>query len=178
MIIQIRGTSGSGKSTVVKNFMGLENWNSRFSVGRKKPLYYQHESRPIVVLGHYESACGGCDTIGSAPKVYDLIKSIPSEFHIVCEGLLLSEDVKWTHQLFRDGYDVRVIFLTTPLAQCLSQVKSRREEAGNSEPLNPKNTENRVAVIERARIKLRAAGIVGVRLNSSQVVGKMVEWLA
>jgi hypothetical protein len=126
-----------------------------------------------VVLGHYESACGGCDTIGSARAVYDLIQTFPQGTTVVCEGLLLSEDTKWTLQL----PDVRCLFLTTPLDTCLTQIKSRREEAGNEKELNPLNTTNRVATIERARLKLVEAGMVCRRASATQAPGIMLRWL-
>lgn len=51
MIIQIRGTSGSGKSWVMREVMKLLRKVSSVTVaGRKQPLYYQYE---IFVLGNF-----------------------------------------------------------------------------------------------------------------------------
>lgn len=179
MIIQIRGTSGSGKSTVMRKVMdSIGDWNREMTEGRKKPLYYLSYSEwPLTaVLGHYESACGGCDTIGSAAAVYSLIESV-QEFrnpvHVLCEGLLLSEDVKWTSQM----KDVRCVFLTTPLETCLKQIESRRTEAGNDKPLNPSNTSNRVATIERARVKLTDLGVFCRRCSADQAPRVILDWL-
>lgn len=175
MIIQIRGTSGSGKTTVMRKVMAqIGPWEPEYQTkGRKKPLLYTNR-QGVRVLGHYESACGGCDTIGSAGKVYDLIQTLKYRgFPTLCEGLLLSEDTKWTLQLD----DVRALFLTTSLETCLAQIKSRRAEAGNEKELNVKNTSNRVAVIERARVKLNAAGIITRRASSDQAVGIILNWL-
>lgn len=178
MIIQIRGTSGSGKSTVMRKVMeGVssfteEEWHPEYSEGRKKPLYYRMGG--LVVLGHYESACGGCDTIGSAPQVFDLINSLNDGFQtILCEGLLLSEDTKWSSQM----KNLRVVFLATPLDVCLRQIEGRRAEAGNEKPLNPANTANRVDVIERARVKLNALGVYCRRASASQAPGLILNWL-
>jgi ABC-type dipeptide/oligopeptide/nickel transport system ATPase component len=168
MIIQIRGTSGSGKSTIMREVMDSMDeggcWTPIRVAGRKQPLYYRHVNGSVV-LGHYESPCGGCDTIGSAKAVYNLINSHLQQTHtILCEGLLLSEDVKWSSQL----PDLHVVFLNTPLAQCLKQIKQRREAAGNSKPLNPANTSNRVGVIERARRKLTDLGVHCLRCTPDQ----------
>lgn len=169
MIIQLRGTSGSGKTTVMREVMdrlgGTTAWKGIKKEGRKKPLYYRYNKQhpQIIVLGHYESACGGCDTIGSAAQVAELtdelVEKLRGPYVILQEGLLLSEDVKWT-QLMPDVYPV---FLTTPLDRCLKQIRSRRLEAGNEKPLNEANTTNRVAVIERARVKLLDLGIPAKR---------------
>lgn len=177
MIVQIRGTSGSGKSTAVRRIMNnFKTWESQFISGRKKPLYYRN-GRGLIVLGHYESPCGGCDTIGSAAAVYDLITNLLNRFQenttILCEGLLLSEDVKWSSQL----PDLRILYLTTPIDTCLNQIQQRRSEAGNNKPLNTSNTTNRVAVIERSRIKLSERGILCRRCTSDQAVSIVTNWI-
>lgn len=153
------------------------------TIGRKKPLYYQsvRYCSDIFVLGHYESACGGCDTIGSARHVFDLTQTILQKYKgadypptvIIQEGLLLSEDVKWSSQL----QDLRVIFLTTPTERCIEQIKGRRAEAGNEKPLNTANTVNRVPVIERARVKLNEMGVLCRRASSDQAAGIILKWI-
>lgn len=177
MIIQIRGTSGSGKTYVMRKVReGLGAPEPRFVPGRKKPECYRYLGS-VYVLGHYESTCGGCDNIGSARAVYELTKKLidgPERAKVVIqEGLLLSEDTKWSQQLS----NLRVVFLTTPLDTCLEQVTQRRIAAGNDKPLNPANTTNRVAVIERARRKLLELGIECRRCSSNQAPGIILNWI-
>jgi len=174
MIIQIRGTSGSGKTTVVNRFRELsDDWEPVFQAKRKRPLYYRRGST-LALLGHYESPCGGCDTIGSARQVFDLIKKMEGRFeNILCEGLLLSEDTKWSSQL----EDLRVLFLTTDLETCLDRVRARRRAAGNDKPLSVDNTSKRVAVIERARIKLLNGGVECYRVSPEQATKRLCSWL-
>lgn len=166
MIIQLRGTSGSGKTTAMKSVIdSLYNWNSYYVPKRKKPLWMVSDEFPhVAVLGHYESPCGGCDTIGSARQVYEVIDLLLPETitTVLCEGLLLSEDVKWTsqlvnHRLGKGG--VWCYFLNTPLDRCLANISLRRKSAGNEKEVDPKNTTNRVTTIERARLKLMEAGV-------------------
>lgn len=186
MIIQIRGTSGSGKSTAMRKIMDLMgSWRGVYEAGRKKPILYHcvepgwKESKPVV-LGHYESPCGGCDTIGSASAVYEQIIDViegNGDVPILSEGLLLSEDVKWTTKLKEDGYDVRCFFLITPVERCLSQIKKRRAEAGNEKPLNEYNTTNRVGTIERARLRLIENGVNCRRCSADQVVTLVLDLL-
>lgn len=174
MIIQVRGTSGSGKSTAVRRFMETAEWTSEFRDGRKNPyLYWTRDIPPgkVVVLGHYNSPCGGGDTIGSAAAIYDAIKEViegNGPIPIVVEGLLLSEDSKWAKVLKEEGNEVVCLFLTTPLDQCLSQIEGRRKAVGNEKPVNPKNTANRVGTIERARAKLTTAGVRCIRCSANQ----------
>lgn len=188
MIIQIRGTSGSGKTTAMRTVMEtitgkspMDGWKQVMREGRKKPIAYWRNG--LYVLGHYESACGGCDNVGSAAKVFDEIAAlgiatqvgVKSE-NILAEGLLLSEDFKWTNLLGQMGHDVRVYFLTTDVETCLQQIRLRRELAGNTKPLNENNTRNRVARIESARIRLTEAGNVTCRrLNFDQTVERVLK---
>lgn len=177
MIIQVRGTSGSGKSTVVRRVMDAGKWEPVHVPGRKRPLYYRSVTpgRPsVAVLGHYESPCGGCDTIGSARAVWELVCDIRPKFRaVVCEGLLLSEDVKWALQT----PDLYVLFLVTPLTECLGRIRARRAAAGNEKPFSEHNTANRVGVIERARVKLIEAGVPCRRCTSDQAPEIVLNWI-
>lgn len=178
MIIQIRGTSGSGKTYVMRKVIeairSLDSWDKVYLEGRKKPLNYSttFRGKRVAVLGHYESACGGCDNIGSAKAVFDLIGETEAD-SILCEGLLLSEDTKWSSQLS----DLKVVFLSTPLEDCLKQIAQRREAAGNDKELNPLNTSKRVAVIDRARVKLKETGAEVVTATASEAITTILNWL-
>lgn len=178
MIIQIRGTSGSGKTTVMRRVMAATAWEPIVVEGRKQPLYYYAKGERtalsgVVVLGHYNSACGGCDTIGSARKVFELTSLVldSGPVQVLQEGLLLSEDVKWTLQMPHP----LVLFLNTPLETCLAQIGKRRAAAGNDEPVDPANTTNRVKTIERAKTKLEAAGVDCRWCSPAQAVRQILD---
>lgn len=176
-VIQIRGTSGSGKTFVMREVMKYFLYRTAvYTEGRRNPLYYALDES-VAALGSYESTCGGCDNIGSARAVFELIQRVekerPQTKVILAEGLLLSEDSKWTKQLEAP----RIVFLTTELERCLRQVENRRNAAGNEKPLNPANTTNRVGVIERARVKLLEYGITCRRVPSEQAPKLILQWI-
>lgn len=191
MIIQIRGTSGSGKTWVMRKVMdqvgelqipslckGRPGWESQYVEGRKKPLTYRRGL--IYICGHYQSNCGGCDNVGSAAAVHELTCNLvgdPCNAKVVLqEGLLLSEDSKWASILAME-HDVRIIYLTTPIDQCVEQIKSRRALVGNEKPLKEDNTRNRVSVIERSRKKLTDLGILCRRCSSTQAPQIILDWI-
>lgn len=182
MIIQIRGTSGSGKSTVMQTVMrafpvGCTRWEPKMVEGRKRPLYYRRGN--VIVLGHYEIACGGCDTIGSVPQVFAELAKLPPDKTVLCEGLLLSEDVIWSVKANADNV-VKCLFLTTPVAECLRRVDARQKEAGRT-PTDParvvRKLSKRVETIERARKRLVQAGVECRRCTSEQAPGIVLGWL-
>lgn len=170
LIIQIRGTSGSGKTTAMRSFMGpLESWNPRYVIeGRRKPSYYVCNG--AAVLGHYDSPCGGCDTF----KGYDQLQLVVREAavlspKIVMEGLMLSDDVRQTDRIHKEVGAVVVFYLTTPLDVCIARVKGRRAEKGKDDVFNEEKLRNRAAQIERTRPRLEELGITCRRCSVSQV---------
>jgi hypothetical protein len=151
MILSIRGTSGAGKTTVAKRLLHDATHYGPpvpvFRGKRKQPLFYRrgHVSfgRPLIILGHYESATGGCDTISGNDIPFDLIRELHDEADVFFEGLLMSAERWRTLKLHTDGYDVRLFYLNLTLQECLAGVNARRAARGQTEPVNPRTTASR-----------------------------------
>lgn len=176
MIIQVRGTSGSGKSWVVHELMRrieftpvrIRNWGGR---NRKIPLFYTANNDNIIICGNYGTVCGGCDSIGSARYVFNLytmLKAWYPEAVIISEGLLLSEDVKWTTEAHRRGWNPVVYYLNTKADECIERINERRKAAGRDPLENELNTRARIEVIDRSKVKLRKAGVELRTVSSRQ----------
>lgn len=184
MIINIRGTSGSGKSTIIRHLLDEGTDMARFKMPfRKQPYGYSfthpHLNGRIAVPGHYESACGGCDTLPSYDSIFDRVREGQANCdHVIFEGLLVSEEVKRTQQLHDDGFDLRVILLETPVEVCLASIRARREARGDTRPLKEDNTRNRVATIERSCKKLEDAGVKVFRTDRDGAAALVREWLS
>lgn len=168
MIINIRGTSGSGKSTLMRAIMAL--YDKREAVhapDRKQPLYYvctKEGHKPLTVLGHYETDCGGCDTISGLDLIFELAARQAQEGDVLFEGLLVSAEVARTIKLFKE-HEGAVVHIDIPLQQCLDSVNGRRfakaERNGKPQPspVNPVNTESKWKGTRRSVERLREAGI-------------------
>lgn len=183
MIINIRGTSGSGKSTIVRDALGFGARTSFREPLRKQPLGYlisnPGRAGNFCVLGHYESACGGCDTLPGYDRIFELVREgLGYAPNVIFEGLLVSEEVKRTRQLHADGFDVRVILLETPVEECLASIRARREARGDARPLKEDNTRNRVATIQRSCQKLEEAGVPVFRGSRVEAAFMVRQWLA
>jgi hypothetical protein len=68
MLINLRGTSGSSKTTIVRRL--LHQWGARpiFGLlGLRAPVAYRLDraplDAPVYVLGPYRTSCGGCDAL-------------------------------------------------------------------------------------------------------------------
>lgn len=176
MIINIRGTSGSGKSTLVRNVMAL--YNQKLNVkqsGRKQPIGYILSNKdsysmagkaPLALVGHYETDCGGCDTIANMDEIYENVRQAhKAGMDVLYEGLLISADANRVIALHTDGFPVRVVALNTPLDVCLDSVNHRRRNNAMAKgreykgDVNPKNTTSKFAGVKSSMKRIEAAGI-------------------
>lgn len=172
MIINIRGTSGSGKSTLVRKLMSWYQHKVPVHIkGRKQPIYYKlwlvkpEDARgpDLIVLGHYEATCGGCDTISSTDLMFDLVVEAQlMATNVVFEGLLISADVNRVaelHQMYgAEGLEIMAIDL--PLEDCLASVNGRRwAKDPTKDPVNPKNTESKWKGVQQSMVRLAALGV-------------------
>lgn len=182
MIIQLRGTSGSGKTTAMRKFMqdaprGYHHWQSVFVSGRRKPQFY-HLGDHVAVLGHYDSPCGGCDTFKGYEQLQAAVRVADSYAeYVVMEGLMLSDDVLQTAKMHTEVAPVKVIYLTTDIELCIERVKQRRAARGKDGIFNYDKLRNRHEQIMRTRPRLEAAGIYCRRASANQTPQLVLDWL-
>lgn len=189
MIINIRGTSGSGKTHLVREVMSRYQ-GSKMRVredGRKQPIGYllqrPGEIKGLAVIGHYETVCGGCDTIAKMERIFELVRFSASHGHdVIFEGLLISADVNRHVTLYEwaRGEDIpmEVVALTTPLQLCLDSVNARRRAKNPDKPdVNPKNTESKHRGVAKSLERLRAAGVPVFEGDRDEALTHIVEVL-
>ena len=146
VIINPRGTSGSGKTELVRRILAQYGWQRSadfkgagglraiYREGRSRPLGYRlgHPlgGQPLVVIGHYEVTSGGCDTIRASDGGLEEIMRRASDYaaaghNVLIEGLRLSSEYERSAQLAR-SHSLHVLHLTTPLEQCARNLVWRR----------------------------------------------------
>lgn len=167
--INIRGTSGSGKSHIVHHF--LDTWSSCrepvYQEGRKAPIGYlvkRSGRRDVFVAGSYETKCGGCDGIsghGALDTIYDIVEQQVTVHHrhVLFEGLIVCSDFKRSHALAKHGFPIEIVMLNTSLEKCKENIDDRRRSKGD-EPLGDhRNTEAKFIGNQRSVPRFRAAGV-------------------
>lgn len=174
MIINISGTSGTGKSTLVRQVMKTYDKCEPFMIeGRKRPMGYVCRSNGIFnslfIPGHYETACGGCDTLSMFPNfmdfLYDMIRKAHTRRlheegqHVMYEGLLVESDVRRAVETHNLGHEMKVIHLDVTLEECFRSIAERRARKGKLKPVARKHTEDRYRSVRRRQLRLSAAGI-------------------
>jgi hypothetical protein len=154
LIINPRGTSGSGKTELVRRILAQYGWQRSaesegagdlepiWRAGRRRPLGYRLEhplgGRPLAVLGHYEVTSGGCDTIRAADGGLDEIMRRAADYaatghDVLIEGQLLSSEYERSAELAR-SHRLHVLRLTTPPEQCARNLVWRRRARRDTWP--------------------------------------------
>lgn len=186
MIIQLRGTSGSGKSTVVRSVM-MRYGAARQKVmreGRKQPIAYVLPNktpggRSLLIVGHYETACGGCDTLPSYDASIEIVrKGHEHGFDVLFEGLLISGEVARCAKLHEDGLPYVSLGLETPLDVCVDSINQRRRAKDPDKPdVNPRNTEAKFKTVQGAMRKLSERGVRTEWVTRDTALDRILELL-
>lgn len=124
MIISLRGTSGAGKSHLVRRI--VKNYVSPYDVyteGRSKPVYSIYDEK-VAVLGHYMIANGGVDTLSDISYAYALAVDLAKRYHVLMEGKNMSDGLKNITKLTLT-HEVHIVHITTPISKCISSVHER-----------------------------------------------------
>lgn len=164
-IINLRGTSGAGKSTVVHTLLALfpHEVVERFGARGDRPLVYKltlpNGRKPLFIIGPYRTQCGGCDAItGYQDVLPPLLDRYAAKGNVLFEGLLISGGYGSVGQALgslRDkGHRVVFALLDTPLEVCLDRIAARRAQRGVTEPLNPRNTEQKYKAAHGSQVKI------------------------
>lgn len=188
MIINIRGTNGSGKTTLARSFQSSDAHveevlrRSVLSPTKKDPnrmvdvvvtAVVSHVSGvvgEVACIGSYAQAQGGLDTVGSFELQQEAVMAAAKRWpHVVCEGVLASTVFgSWATtfgELARDGHDVLVAYLDTPVEVCLSRIRERQERAGKVREIKEDQVRDKVRAILATRDKFaKQAGVTVVDL--------------
>lgn len=160
MIISIRGTHGSGKSTVMTTILKKYE-NEPESIGKKgRPDNYKVTipflDRPVFIIGSYATACGGCDGIQPYSEIWPRIARLAELGHVIFEGALVSSsygNIGRASEVYGD--DFIFAFMDTPVDECIRRIQLRRAAKGNEKPLDPRNTISKYNNVARSIIKIR-----------------------
>lgn len=162
-IVQVRGASGSGKSSLVRAVMaGLGRPNRWMVAGRREPLALTFDKpvRPLCVVGHYGPAStGGVDTIKDKEQPYAVARrAIAEGFDVLLEGIFISIEYWRTLYLHQDGYDRRDVFIDLSVEECTEWVHRRQEAAGKERKALKQMADFHPRILH-TRDRLLAAGV-------------------
>lgn len=156
-IVSLRGTHGSGKSSVVAKILQMYAATPVADPTRpKKPLGYLMKlptGRKLYVVGSYTTACGGCDAIQPYSLIWPRIDLAAQEgYDVLYEGAMISSSYgNIGRSSEKYGSDVVYAFLDTPEDECVRRVNLRRSAKGKP----PLGDETNVRTKWRSVLKMR-----------------------
>lgn len=140
LIINIRGWSGSGKSTIVLKL--LKHYKAKAVRGEDSKVigYRLNAIRPLYIVGPYTGSGGGCDTISPVSRIGEIVRRFAKRGNVIFEGQMISTIAGRWADLDNSMPECKFIFLVldTPLKRCLKRIRKRREAKGNFKPFDPK----------------------------------------
>lgn len=152
LVINPRGTSGAGKTWLVREVMAAYRREGARAAplgreGRLRPMGWRLDHPwggcPLAVIGDYEATRGGTDTIpvadGGLDEAFRLADALAGHGHdVLLEGLQLSGEHRRTASLARAqrarGSALHVLCLDVKLEQCVRNVMTRRRAGHAARP--------------------------------------------
>lgn len=165
MIIDIRGTNGSGKSYPIHELLRRypsEVWNLHLKeVAGEDVEHTVVEELSLAIIGSYRTQCGGADGVTKQDAITAAIKHLhPIYKTVIVEGSIVASVYSRWEQLARELNDDYVFwFLDTPVDECVQSVMDRRLAKGNTKAFKPEQTlMPRHEAIQRLKDRLITAG--------------------
>jgi|GEM_PF-3124273 len=200
MIINIRGTGGSGKSWVVrqmidkfgattydKSILGhilnnntfilgpyAKEWGGGFDNLSKEERDQDNVQRVI----ERQVSIFGADVVNrnhSQGQIQEIVER--QSLNVIFEGLLISGIYGRYREQARRLPDFRWVILTTPLEQCIENTKKRRMLRGKSPEFDPTQTANKYKAVRSVCYKARVDGMKVFQVTSNEAVDLISEWI-
>lgn len=181
MIIQIAGTSGSGKSFLMEKLLAKCKLAPMYEAGRKTPIAYLASLKGAAqfhVIGSYETdgTTKGCDTIRNVEDIYRLLRALSlGGANVVFEGLFVMNQTRGP-QLAADR-PVTVLQLTTPLAVCKVGIDARRAVRGEGPLDKMDNTKSNHRRAEKYCASMREAGARVIKVDRDAALELLIKLL-
>lgn len=159
VLINIRGSNGSGKTYCVRKILehfgdkGTLKYLEQYTNKGELFKFPYYELDEFYLLGKYETACGGLDSIKwfetFAPMVKDLIRTKS----VVMEGILWSSVFSAMYRLDRElramGHVSVWCGFNHPCELHLERIMERRARAGKFEPMQIKHVLEKIKSTEK-----------------------------
>lgn len=180
MILDIRGTHGSGKSHLVHQLIDRSEeqhtvMHEDNKIGTYLPKY------ELALVGFYSRVCGGCDGIKKADDICERVRlCAKASKHVLLEGILVAHTFTRYNNLAVElaEYDYRFCFLNTPFDQCVQHVQERRVRRGKPPEFDMGHiTQDFHLISTRVRQRLEDAGRTCVDLEWTNAVDQIIDML-
>ena len=138
-LINIRGTNGTGKSTLMKNYLGdFKRIIFETSTGRRLKVLH---SPGRYILGDYTTDCGGIDTFKKLDEVRECVRHYIALGDVFMEGMmystLFSTPAALDDEITALGHEYYWVHIDVPVDLCIQSTLERRVRNGNYKDFDP-----------------------------------------
>ena len=151
IVVNIRGSGGAGKSHLMRQFMKAKHAKP-ITNDEDKIIGYLLDGN-IRVVGRYETACGGCDTIKTQDAVCNAVLDFAKKGGVIFEGYLVSGIYERYSILSKMVGGMIWAFLDTPLDEAIQRIHKR-----TGRDFNPNNTRLKHIKLVQEIPKAKAGG--------------------
>jgi len=180
VIVNVAGTSGSGKSTVVRKLLEVSRDAATMYHGEKEIGSIIHiGEQSVFVAGRYgKHDTAGCDCIKDVRFWYNMIYEQAERHHVVYEGLFVMNHQRGVELMgkIHGRSSVHIINLTTPWEVCRDSINERR--ARRNQPGftgDQKNLQGHMVRAKNFAFKLRQLGATVYNLDRDTAALKLRE---
>lgn len=182
-IIQIRGNNGTGKTTIVREYINKHKYEI-VSVRVGKRNIECHAFDNTVVIGRYDkNVCGGCDAaIKTADELKETISIICKQLKpetLIFEGVMYGKSVGFTWDVYRFAKAKKADFLAICLEPPFDTTLERIYGRNGGKDINVKSLESGWKGSIRSNAKLRAMKVPIITYDTSKMsieeMGKVIE---
>jgi adenylate kinase family enzyme len=175
VVITLRGGSGAGKTTAVREIL---------AIGAQETKLHGHTcywvpSLNLTVLGSYKNVCGGCDTIQPYQDIIPMMHAAAKSGDVLMEGLMISANYGTIGKAGeRYGQDFIFAFMDTPWEVCVTRVLQRRARRKNTKPFDPeRHMRAKHNAVLRLQEKVLAGGYNVAEIDHKNAVEQLLELL-
>jgi hypothetical protein len=121
------------------------------------------------------TACGGCDRLIPFNLILVLLQEYAARGHVVFEGVIVGSIYGRVGRLLETwGKESVLLFLDTPLEECIRRVQLRRDDRIDGRTFDPKNLTTKFYATQHVKKKALAEGILRVEEASSATAHKTI----
>ena len=182
MIVNIRGMSGSGKSTSVQNILNAYPFTKAYCKHKNKNLFYVctglENHNPTVILGSYESKHGakGADLIDNSNQVMLLIRYFDDlGYNVLFESFMYSISNTIATTCMNENRVFSALKLEVPTHIVERQRYERAINAGKSGKFSDNDLRTNPKYIDNCYNKLRKTNDLCFVVNQDNVLDKYFE---
>lgn len=179
-VINLRGTNGSGKTTIIMKLMKKFGVKPLEEDGKVWGYKLRTPNKKVFIVGKYETPTGGCDGISKLDEVCRRVAVMARMGDVVLfEGFLISGLTSRFVSLAKGvpTHKFKFVILDTPVEKCIKRTIKRRQARGNLKHFDPKNLRQKFQAVDSSRKYLEREGMDVRVVNHKKAFNTIVDWI-